>query len=116
MCNELLFRALDIFRQAEDERGLAAVLERLTLQMVDGDEDLARAERFAAESLAIARRLDLRQNMAGTLILLGEIMIRHNKPAKLRLKPTSGRIAYRESGKGELREVKDAHDKRSTRR
>lgn len=75
-CNQLLFRALETFRREEDERGIATILQRLTLQMVDGDEDLERAEAFAAESLAIARRLDLRLNMAGTLVLLGEILIR----------------------------------------
>lgn len=98
VCNELLFCALDTFRREEDERGMAAVLQRLTLQMVDGDEDLAQAERFAAESLAIARRLDLRQNMAGTLVLLGEIMIRRNKLAQAETYLTESRTLSTASG------------------
>jgi predicted ATPase/Tfp pilus assembly protein PilF len=76
LCNAMLSTALTTFRQTRDERGIAHTLQRLTIQMLDGDEDLVRAEAFANESLAIARRLDARSGMAGTLILLGEIRIR----------------------------------------
>lgn len=75
-CDALLGRALAIFRQIGDERGLAAVLQRLTAQRMDADQDLMQAEQLALESLAIARRLDLRGTIAGTLILLGELATR----------------------------------------
>ncbi len=78
VCNALLFDALAVFRRAGDERGVAAVLQRLALQMLDGEEDLVQTEQFAGESLAIARRLDLRTEVAGTLILLGEVAIRQD--------------------------------------
>lgn len=75
-CDALLFRALALFRQLDDERGAAAVLQRLALQMMDGAHDLPRAEHFALESLTIAQRLDLRGTMSGTLIFLGELATR----------------------------------------
>jgi predicted ATPase/DNA-binding SARP family transcriptional activator len=80
-CDALLFRALAIFRQRGDERGIATVLQRLAHQMMDGAHDLIRAEQFAQESLAIARRLDARGTIAGSLILLSEIATRqHDLP------------------------------------
>lgn len=82
LCNAMLFTALATFRQTREERGVAAVLQRLTIQMLDGDEDLLRAEAFATESLTIARRLDARSSVASTLILLGEIMLRRDDLAR----------------------------------
>lgn len=49
------------------------------MQMMDGAQDLLGAEQFALESLAIARHLDLRGTIAGTLILLGELAIRQGE-------------------------------------
>lgn len=76
VCDALLFKALATFRQLGEERGIASVLQRLTTQMMDGAHDLIRAEQFAQESLTIARRLDARGTMAGSLILLGELATR----------------------------------------
>lgn len=75
-CDALLFKALAIFRQFGDERGVGSVLQRLVMQMMDGAQDPMRAEQFAQESLVIARRLDARGSIAGSLILLGELATR----------------------------------------
>jgi len=76
VCDALLFKALAIFRQLGEERGIASVLQRLVMQMMDGAQDLLQAKQFAQESLVIARRLDARGSLAGTLILLSEIATR----------------------------------------
>lgn len=89
-CDALLFRALTLFRGLEDERGASAVLQRLAMQMMDGAQDLLQAEQFALESLAIARRLDARGTMAGTLILLGELAIRQGDLARAETHLTEG--------------------------
>lgn len=81
-CNEMLSLALATFRRLGDELGIAHTLQRLTVQMLDGDEDLIQAEQFATESLAVFQRLDARSGMAGTLILLAEIMLRRDEPAR----------------------------------
>lgn len=90
LCNTLLFTALASFQQTGDERGTAVVLQRLTIQMMDGARDLSRAELMGLEALTIARRLDERGLMAGTLIILGEIAIRQGQPMRAEAYLTEG--------------------------
>lgn len=81
-CNDMLYTALATFREFDDKHGIVVTLWRLSLQMLDGTEDLVQAEVYATESLAMARRLDLRSSIASPLILLGEIAIRRGELAR----------------------------------